>query len=72
MGFGIETLRTLSVVAIVYGSQATIYGLRARRASGAAPDDMARSVLCGRHSHYLNLGRSRDCDGATARLGAAM
>jgi H+-transporting ATPase len=31
MGFGIETLRTLSVVAIVYGSQATIYGLRARR-----------------------------------------
>jgi H+-transporting ATPase len=31
LGFGIEALRTLSVVAIVYGSQATIYGLRARR-----------------------------------------
>jgi H+-transporting ATPase len=31
MGFGIEALRTLSVVAIVYGSQATIYALRARR-----------------------------------------
>jgi len=28
---GIEALRTLSVVAIVYGSQATIYSLRARR-----------------------------------------
>jgi len=28
---GIEALRTLSVVAIVYGSQATIYALRARR-----------------------------------------
>jgi len=31
MRFGIEALRTLSVVAIVYGSQATIYALRARR-----------------------------------------
>jgi H+-transporting ATPase len=31
MQFGIEALRTLSVVAIVYGSQATIYALRARR-----------------------------------------
>ncbi len=31
MGLGIEALRTLSVVAIVYGSQATIYALRARR-----------------------------------------
>jgi len=28
---GIEALRTLSVVAIVFGSQATIYALRARR-----------------------------------------
>ena len=28
---GIEALRTLSVVAIVYGSQATVYSLRARR-----------------------------------------
>jgi H+-transporting ATPase len=31
MRFGIEALRTLSVVAIVYGSQATIYAIRARR-----------------------------------------
>jgi len=31
MGFGIEALRTLSVVAIVYGSQATIYAIRGRR-----------------------------------------
>jgi H+-transporting ATPase len=31
MGFGIEALRTLSVVAIVYGSQATIYAIRERR-----------------------------------------
>jgi H+-transporting ATPase len=31
MRLGIEALRTLSVVAIVYGSQATIYALRARR-----------------------------------------
>jgi H+-transporting ATPase len=31
MQFGIEALRTLSFVAIVYGSQATIYALRARR-----------------------------------------
>jgi H+-transporting ATPase len=28
---GIEALRTLAVVALVYGSQATIYALRARR-----------------------------------------
>jgi H+-transporting ATPase len=31
MRFGIEALRTLSVVAIVYGSQATIYAMRGRR-----------------------------------------
>jgi H+-transporting ATPase len=31
LAVGIEALRTLSVVAIVYGSQATIYALRARR-----------------------------------------
>ena len=31
MGLGIEALRTLSVVAIVYGSQATIYAIRGRR-----------------------------------------
>jgi magnesium-transporting ATPase (P-type) len=31
MGLGVETLRTLSVVAIVYGSQATIYAIRERR-----------------------------------------
>src|SRR5579863_5860359 len=31
MRFDIEALRTLSVVAIVYGGQATIYALRARR-----------------------------------------
>jgi H+-transporting ATPase len=31
LGFGIESLRTLSVVAIVYGSQATIYAIRGHR-----------------------------------------
>jgi H+-transporting ATPase len=31
LGFGIAALRTLSVVAIVYGSQATIYAVRGRR-----------------------------------------
>jgi H+-transporting ATPase len=31
MGLGIETLQTLSVVAIVFGSQATIYAIRERR-----------------------------------------
>jgi len=31
LGLGIEALQTLSVVAIVYGSQATIYAIRARR-----------------------------------------
>jgi H+-transporting ATPase len=31
MGLGVEALRTLSVVAIVYGSQATIYAIRDRR-----------------------------------------
>jgi len=31
LGLGIDALRTLSVVAIVYGSQATIYAIRARR-----------------------------------------
>jgi len=30
MGLGIEALRTLSVVAIVYGSQATLYSIRER------------------------------------------
>jgi H+-transporting ATPase len=31
LGLGVEALRTLSVVAIVYGSQATIYAIRDRR-----------------------------------------
>jgi H+-transporting ATPase len=31
LGLGIDALRTLSVVAIVYGSQATIYAIRSRR-----------------------------------------
>ena len=31
MGFGIDALRTLSVVAIVFGGQATIYAIRDRR-----------------------------------------
>jgi H+-transporting ATPase len=31
LGFGIESLRTLSVVAIVFGSQATIYAIRGHR-----------------------------------------
>jgi len=31
MGLGVEALQTLSVVSIVYGSQATIYAIRARR-----------------------------------------
>ncbi|MDQ2835189.1 MAG: HAD-IC family P-type ATPase [Acidobacteriota bacterium] len=31
MGFGVDALRTLSVVAIVYGGQATIYAIRERR-----------------------------------------
>ena len=31
LGLGIDALRTLSVVSIVYGSQATIYAIRARR-----------------------------------------
>ena len=31
MGLGVEALQTLSVVAIVFGSQATIYAIRARR-----------------------------------------
>jgi H+-transporting ATPase len=30
LGLGVEALRTLSVVAIVYGSQATIYAIRDR------------------------------------------
>jgi H+-transporting ATPase len=31
LGLGMDALRTLSVVAIVYGSQVTIYAVRARR-----------------------------------------
>jgi H+-transporting ATPase len=31
LGLGLEALRTLSVVAIVYGSQATIYAMRERK-----------------------------------------
>jgi len=31
MGLGVEALQTLSVVAIVFGSQATIYAIRSRR-----------------------------------------
>jgi H+-transporting ATPase len=31
MGFGIEVLRTLSLVALVFGSEATLYSIRERR-----------------------------------------
>ena len=31
MGFGIETLRTLAMVALVFGSEATLYSIRERR-----------------------------------------
>jgi hypothetical protein len=68
MQFGIEALRTLSVVAIVYGSQATIYALRGRRHLwGLRPTVWLVAFLRCRHSHYLDLGYSRNCDGTTAR-----
>jgi H+-transporting ATPase len=31
MGFGIEALRTLSLLALVFGSEATLYSIRERR-----------------------------------------
>ena len=31
MGFGIDTLRTLALVALVFGSEATLYSIRERR-----------------------------------------
>jgi hypothetical protein len=47
------------------------HNLRPARTSpslGTAPDGMARSVLCCRHSYYLDLGYSRNCHGTTAPL----
>ena len=68
LGLGIEALRTLSVVAIVYASQATIYAIqRPASALGTAPDDMARNVLYRRPSYNLDVGHSRDCNGASTR-----
>jgi len=71
MGFGIETLRTLSVVAIVYGSKPQSTACEHAAASGAAPTIwlVASSVA------DISLSQPwpfADCDGATARLGAAM
>jgi H+-transporting ATPase len=37
LGFGIETLRTLAFVAIVFGNQATTYTNRERQRLGSAP-----------------------------------
>jgi H+-transporting ATPase len=54
--FGIEALGTLSAVAIVHGSQATIYALRAPPPSlGIASDLVACSLLDCRASYHLNL-----------------
>jgi magnesium-transporting ATPase (P-type) len=51
----IEALRTISVVAIVYSSQAIIYAIRARRHFWG-PNDVACAVLCCRRFHYLYAG----------------
>ena len=70
---GIAALQTLSVVAIVYGSQATIYAIRERRhLLGTASDPMARILFGGRHTDYLDTGDSRNCHGAVAHLGCGV
>ena len=63
----IEALQTLSVVAIVFGSQATtICGPRAPALVGIAPQRLARALFRGRHSHHFDARAAGHRNGAIA------
>jgi len=46
LGFGIETLRTVAFVAIVFGNQATTYTNRERHAVSSVQAGLAHRIVC--------------------------
>ena len=72
MGFGIDALRTLAFIAIVFGNQATTYTNRERRAHLVIPSQpVADGVVGSRCADRLNPGgrRNRHDSAATLRGG---
>ena len=61
LGFGIDMLRTLAFVVVVFGNQATTYTNRERRRLGSCrPSLLARRVLRSRSADRFNAGDLRN------------
>ena len=57
MGFGIDALRTLAFIAIVFGNQATTYTNRERRHLWSSRPSIWLPLLHRRYSDCLDIGR---------------
>ena len=69
LDLGIGALRTLAFVALVFGSQATIYAIRERRHLwGIAPEPLACRVVGCRYRNRFGVGRWRNRDDTPAGL----
>ena len=67
---GIDALRTLCAVGIVFGSQATTYVIRdAATSVGIAPKPDPRTIFRSGCSHHLNDGDLRNRHGSLSHLG---
>ena len=60
MGLGIDAPRTLAMVALVYGSEATLYAIRERRRLGVSPKSLGRCVDCLRYFDHFDIGHARN------------
>ena len=69
MNLGIEALRTLAFVVLVFGSQATIYAIRRTPAPvGLSPEPLACGVVHCRYRDRFDIGRRRNRDDTLAGL----
>ena len=72
LGLGIDTLRTLAFVAIVFGNQATTYTNRERQRLGSVPSQpVAHRVLGSGCADCLNAGNLRNRHESSAHVGCA-
>ena len=67
IGLGIDALRTVAFVVLVFGSQATLYAIRQRRHLwGSRPSLWLAASSANRHSDRFGIGHRRNRDGAFA------
>ena len=72
MDLGIEALRTLAFVVIVFGNQATLYAIRRTPAPvGLSSKPLARRVVHRRYPDRFDIGHRRNRDDALAGLGGS-